>query len=89
MEITTWHIALFILWLMWTIKAIYVMIKYPDELFKEDPDSIWFDDDGYSHLYSYTPLTNAWILFHSFVVVILLLCGIIHMPEWTKVIFKI
>lgn len=81
MEIKIWQLILAIIYLLWTIIALYTIFKNPKDLFEKE-EYFTYDDYGVEHYPSKTPLTNAWISIHLAALIILIL---IYTP-WSNTI---
>lgn len=88
MEIKIWHVILFLIYVLWSIKAVHAIKTKKDLLFKEDKNHVYYDDHGFDHYQYYTPFTNIWIVMH-FVVLLMIIVVLIGQIPYQTIIYTI
>ena len=86
MEITLWMCILFVLYLIWSLFSIRIIVKMPNKILRKDPDTTYYDYDGFEGGFYYTPFTNLWIIITA-IVFLLLTYHALGFINWNKVIF--
>lgn len=81
-----YEIVLILVALIWTIIAIKTIIKRPNDIFKDDEENVYIGEMGIEIYPSKTPITNAWIITVFFIIIVGVLCAIVHLIPWTRIV---
>ena len=81
-----YEIVLILVALIWTIIAIKTIIKRPNDILEGDKEDAYIGEMGIEIYPSKTPITNAWIITVFFIIIIGVLCAIMHLIPWTRVV---